>query len=262
MTTSPKTKRLFGLALVFALVLGFAGVASADDFVSSDPGPITTTTTVSISLVAVPGEVPSDNGDGCNIGNASDSHTVTAAIESSDTAVATVDPSSMTFETCGVGQNLTITVYQQVCNASATVTISEQSVYPNDNSIKGAFNTETLIVNSAGSNNADPSCTGGGGGTSICAEPAAPAWAAALLKASGIKAKQTTLSNYISSVAEHMGPQTEFDGTPKSAVGPGTGDAYPNAVRDYMVNTLGLTTLADVDSARLIRPGWDCVPIT
>ena len=254
-----RTKKVMNVVLVAVLLFGMTSVAVADDFTSSPTGPVTTTTTVAVWVAAVHGEGPWDkNSNGCNVGNATDALSVTASITSSDTAVATVDPSTMTFGACNVSQNLLITVVHAVCNTTATVTIAEASVAPNTNAVKGVFNTETIIVNSAGTTPTDPSCTGTTPGPGTCSEPAAPAWAAALLKATSLKAKATTIANYISSVAKHMGPGTDFDTIPKSAQGTGTGDQYPTAVRNYMVSSLGLSSLASVSDARVIRPGWDC----
>src|SRR5947208_16009669 len=113
-----------------------AAADCADDFTTDNSGTILTTKTVNVSLTAVGSEGPWDkNADGCNVGNVNDSHTVTASIISSNTAVASVSPSSMTFNTCGVSQPLTVTTHQQVCTRTATVTIAEQSVAPSANAV-------------------------------------------------------------------------------------------------------------------------------
>jgi|GEM_PF-3646956 len=250
---------------VVGMTLGMASVARADDFTSDAPATVTQSTTVKVWVVAVPNEVSGDvDHGGCNVGGAqggSESPHVVAAIASSDTSVATVAPASMTFSGCGEtnSQNLTITLIPDLClTKTATITTAEESRGPG-NSVKGVFNTETINVSVAPSNPADPSCTGGGGGgTKMCAEPAAPAWAAALLKAStGLKAKQSKDSaNSISLVAQHMTNGAVFNGYAKSDPG------YPGAVHDWMVNTLGLSSLASVSDARVIRPGWDCTALS
>ena len=73
--------------------------------------------------------------------------------------------------------------------------------------------------------------------------PAAPAIAAQLLKAAGIAPNYDTgfvnpsgkpvYENYISQVADYMGPGTDFNGVAKTQ-----DPAYKNAVREYL-NTLG-----------------------
>ena len=255
-------KLFVSMLLVIATMSVMAGVAAADEFATDAPNPVTSTQAVQVWLASVTGEGPWDtNAGGCNVGNTNDSLSVTAEISSSDPAV-TVSPTTMTFGGCGstLSQTLSIKVTTGLCNVSGTVSITETSVSPNHHAVKGAFNTETIQVTAAGSNPTDPSCGGPGPNPGTCSEPAAPAWAAALLKASNLKPKPNG-PNYVSLVAQHMTQGAMFDGVPKSDQGPGSGDTYPIAVRNYMVNTLGLAGLATVDSARLIRPGWDCVPL-
>ena len=258
-----RLKMLGAGAAVLGMLFSMTSMAAADDFTSSNgSATVTQTSTVQVWVVAVPNEV---NGDvdhgGCNVGSVQSAPYVMASIQSSDTSVATVDPGSMTFSGCGPenSQNLTITLYPDLClTKTATITIAESDRGPG-NSVKGVFNTETIDVSVAPSNPADPSCNGGGGGGSkLCAEPAAPAWAAALLKAStGLKPKQSKdAANYISLVAQHMTTGAVFNGYAKSDPG------YPNAVHDWMVSALGLSSLASVNDARVIRPGWDCTTLS
>lgn len=252
-------------AAVLSMVFSMTSIAGADDFTSSAPEPVIQSGTVNVWVVAVPNEAgvegDTDHG-GCNVGTANGSGAaphVSASVTSSDPAVATVSPATLDFQGCGdtLKQTITITLGAAlVCDQRATVTIAESSRGPGQ-SVKGVFNTETINVLVAGTSPTDPSCAGGGGGGSqLCSEPAAPAWAAALLKASGLKAKQLKESpNYISAVADHMTNGAVFAGVPKTSQ-----DAYANAVRDWMNSRFGLS-LASVDSARLIRPGWNCTPV-
>lgn len=98
--------------------------------------------------------------------------------------------------------------------------------------------------------------TEGGGTTSTgCdADPAAPAWAAAILQKSGYKpgAKQTT--NLISQIAGEMQQRADFAGIMKSAH-----PYYENAVHDRLQVITG-KTLASASSAA--RPGWTCLPLS
>jgi hypothetical protein len=246
-----RARALVGLCLAVGLVGSMTGLAAADDITSDAVEPVVATSTVNVWVVSVDEDEPGDPAQNqCNIGNGSDNLSMTATVLSSDPAVATVSPGSLTFETCGANaaQAVTITC---VSDGGATVTIALQSVDPNDNAVKGVFNTETITV----------ACTGGGGGgtgVTTCTEPAAPAWAAALLKATPLKAKAKDLANHISQVAGHMTNGAVFDGVPKSDQGDGTGDEYPIAVRQYMIDELGLATLASVEAARALRPGWTC----
>lgn len=85
------------------------------------------------------------------------------------------------------------------------------------------------------------------------ADPAAPAWAAAILQKSGYKpgAKQTT--NLISQVAQHMTTMARFDGYAKS-----DHPSYENAVDAYLESITGKDLKTAQESA---RPGWVCAPI-
>jgi len=251
---------------VLGMITTLAGVAGADDFTTDAPATVIQTSTVKVWVVATVDEVNGDIDHGaCNIGSGQNKPFVEAAITSSDPSVATVDPGSMTFSGCDnpatstieYGQDLTITLIQDLClTKTATISIVESDRGPG-NSVKGVFNQETINVSVAPSNPLDPTCGGGGGGggSTLCSEPAAPAWAAALLKASNLKPKQAKeISNYISRVAGHMTQGAVFDGIAKSD------GEYPTAVRSYMMSTFGLS-LASVDAAAAIRPGWACSPV-
>ena len=61
--------------------------------------------------------------------------------------------------------------------------------------------------------------------------PAAPAVAARLLREAGLSMKDETTKNYIAQVADHMGPQTDFDGVGKCDLEP-----YEAAVRAFLVS--------------------------
>lgn len=95
---------------------------------------------------------------------------------------------------------------------------------------------------------------GGGGSTGCDADPAAPAWAAAILQKSGFKpgAKQTT--NLISKIAGEMTQHADFAGVQKPAH-----PYYEDAVQDRLEVLTG-KTLASAQAAA--RPGWVCAPIS
>ncbi len=92
----------------------------------------------------------------------------------------------------------------------------------------------------------------GGGGTVCDADPAAPAWAAAMLQQSGYKPKSAGYKNYVSQVAQHMGPGATFEGFAKNS------PHYADAVHDWMQTTFGITLASAASSA---RPGWECTPV-
>ncbi len=58
--------------------------------------------------------------------------------------------------------------------------------------------------------------------------PAAPAIAAHYLQGLGVKAGSPAFKNVVSSVAHHMGPETDFDGVAKED------PAYEQTVEDYV----------------------------
>jgi hypothetical protein len=82
-----------------------------------------------------------NNGDGKSGCNLTGSTTVTLSVDSSDSAVATVSPTSVTFDSCGFTQPLTVTPLQE---GSATISLSETA-----NTTDGTFDLApaTFTVN-------------------------------------------------------------------------------------------------------------------
>ena len=66
--------------------------------------------------------VTPQNGDGKNGCNLTGSTTLTVSVSSSNTAVATVSPSLVTFDSCGATATLTVT---PVATGSATITVAQ-----------------------------------------------------------------------------------------------------------------------------------------
>ena len=79
-------------------------------------------------------------------------------------------------------------------------------------------------------------------------DPAAPAWANAILQKAGVKSKAA--SNYVSQIAQQMGSGATFGSYAKNAH-----PDYENAVHDALQALTGKTLPAAQDAA---RPGWDC----
>lgn len=88
--------------------------------------------------------------------------------------------------------------------------------------------------------------------TGCDADPAAPAWANAILQKAGIKSKAA--SNYVSQIAREMGPGATFGGYVKNAH-----PDYENAVQARLQVLTGRNLPTAQDAA---RPGWDCGPIS
>ena len=85
---------------------------------------------------------------------------------------------------------------------------------------------------------------------------AAPAWAAALLKGNNVKAKGTTIANYISTVAQEMEQRASFHDVEKIDQA-----AYSAAVWTYMKTLPGLGTALPKGPAEVARPGWECTQL-
>jgi hypothetical protein len=226
-------------AAVAAGLMLLSTAAFADDFVASEISStgelaVDATRTATITLVAT----DDGPGKGCNIKNAQ--QYVVAAVTSSNTGVATVSPAEWEFNDCGESFVLTITA---VACGSATVTISKDSSKTQAGK-NARFSDETLSVTVAGD------CHNGGGDPTVCAEPAAPAWAAAILKANNIKAKQAT--NLISEVAKMMTQGATFDGVAKSDQA-----EYAAKVYTYLDGRTGGLPVTN-NYGQAIRPGWVC----
>jgi hypothetical protein len=238
---------------VLGLTLGMASAAGADDFTASQSTVTvapSVSTTVAVSLVAVKGEWMGDHG--CDLKNPQNDqgHFVTASVTSGDTNVATVSPSSLRFTDCGAPQNIVITSVN--CGDTA-VSIA----YDADRSAGGSnavFTDTSIAVHVTGCD--------AGGVTSIgtCAQPAAPAWAAAILQANGVKGSNKGYSTLITSVAHAMVQGAAFpSGT--TVVSKTDQAAYSAAVYAYMqaqnqAQNLKLNLAKGPDQAA--RPGWEC----
>lgn len=97
----------------------------------------------------------------------------------------------------------------------------------------------------------DVNVTAGSQGSVCDADPAAPAWAAAILQKNGYKPKASSFSNYVSQVAQHMGNGATFEGYAKNAH-----PQYENSVHDWMQSRFGISL--PYSAAQSARPGWVC----
>ena len=122
-------------------------------------------------------------------------------------------------------------------------------------SVKATF----LAVNAGGSeeifahqsSDCDSFVVTSGGTNGTCSAPAAPAWAAHILKANVLKPKGKPQpdGNYVAMVADEMGPGTLFQTVPKI-----DGLAYGTKVRDYL-NTK-VPTAAQPTGGLVLPTGW------
>jgi hypothetical protein len=228
-------------ALTAALML-VASAAFADYFEAvPDEVPldmIGATEDVAITLIAM----DDGTGQGCNLGEGQPSNLfVTASVTSSDPSVATVTPDELTFYDCGEAQTITITA---VGCGEATITI-EAIDWRAEGGPNAVFSDATIEVV------VDDETCNGNGYPKLCARPAAPAWANAILDANGIKGPKR--GQYISAVAQAMEQGASFGGYAKHE------DGYADAVWQFLQDEFGLDLPIGPDEAA--RPGWVCKPM-
>jgi hypothetical protein len=204
------------------------GSAAFADYFEADPDVVNLTNLASSATVKITLVNEADQTPGCNVGNENDALTVTANVASANTTVATVTPSSLVFDVCDESQDIDISAAVPGCNGSTTVSVTAPSGWKARGGKNATFSAESIAVNVTGYENA----CGGNGPVTTCSEPAAPAWAAHILKANGKSAswKQGRETfNAVSNVAHEMGPGTDFQGVSKS-----NQEAYGQAVLDYL----------------------------
>jgi hypothetical protein len=216
------------------------------DDVHGIAGPSATT-----GVILIANEDDGFKGPDCNLVGAGSGGVTLKLTAHYDATVVSIELSnSGVIADCGVPLALTV---HPVHSGETTVTFTGE-LSNNDNAAQNhfTFGGATFDVDV---NNVDLS-NGGGGGKVCDADPAAPAWAAALLKGNGVKAKGPAVANYVSSVAKHMGLRATFDGVEKS-----DHDDYEYAVWDYMKSELGLTLNKGPHDPAVIKPGWECTTI-
>lgn len=195
----------------------------------------TGTTTLQIQVDGKPGDHP-----GCNIQGGSQYITLEPVVNE---AVATVTLSDGgTFNSCGDSVVATVTA---VATGTTDVTFGIiDSKTDNDPAL--TFNLDQAAFSvTVTEGSTDVPATG------CDADPAAPAWANAMLQKAGIKAKAA--SNYVAQIAQQMGQGATFGGYAKNA------SEYPTAVHDALVALTNKEIPAPSDAA---RPGWECGAIS
>jgi hypothetical protein len=256
--TRARGRRARGAAVIAAtaaLVMVAASSAQSDDFTndldaSIDPtletinltwDPVNSvgtsgSTTISIFIQGHPDDHP-----GCNIQGGAHYVTVEATSSNELAAVLTNGP-TYTFDLCSDTNLVTVSA-----TGVGTSVISFAIDAANTN------NNPSLTFTTAGADFQVNVTEGSSPPVGCDADPAAPAWAAAILQKSGYKpgAKQTL--NLISRVAQEMTTMARFHGYDKS-----DHPAYENEVDAY----LELITGKDLKTAQeAARPGWVCAPI-
>jgi hypothetical protein len=248
-------RRLAAVLATGSLVLSFAAAAGADTVYNTLDNsidaiheamtlPVGGVGTTTLEIKAPKGQLAGDDHPGCNIqGNGP--HQLAMAASSSNAGIVAVSflNNDNVFDNCD--EVLTVNVTGLVAG-STTVTFVGTPDTSNDPHITFSYGEATFDVTVTAVTTPPPV---------VCdADPAAPAWANAILKANGIKNK-TTMQNTISSVAHHMTQGAKFDGVAKS-VHP----AYENAVYNYMTAATpgGLGLTLPLNAQQSARPGWEC----
>ena len=151
---SPLRRVLAGVLAVLALVAGI-GVANADEIANTLDDSIDATAesvnlTVGGAATPVGLKVNATGGDGKSGCNLTGSTYVQFSVASSNTAAATVSPSSVRFNSCGDTPSLTVT---PVATGSATVSLTQSA-----NTTSGTFNSAPATFNVTVSAAAAPAC--------------------------------------------------------------------------------------------------------
>lgn len=198
---------------------------------------VTMTGTTGTTTLAIQVDGKPDH-PGCNIQGA---HWVALNAVVSDPTVASVSLSNNgRFDACS---DKVVATVQALGTGSTDVTFVVDAARTN-NDPKLTFRLDEAafrVVVTAGSTPPPP--------VGCDVDPAAPAWANAILQKAGIKSKAAT--NYIATIAHEMGPGATFAGFAKNAH-----PAYENAVQARLQQLTG-KILPSAQAAA--RPGWECV---
>jgi hypothetical protein len=201
------------------------------------------------ALVADPGV----DHPGCNIGETGDSQYLTLRVAQTPSHVSLAFPDGLTFDACSDVLRVVVT---PTSVGTDQIAFEIDSVRANKDP-RTAFQLGTATFDAvvqAADLSQDP-----GTGTKCDKNPAAPAWAAALLQANHLKARTKDGRNVVKLVARQMERRASFP----SPEGPVAKDAdhraYPKAVLAYMRDELGLSLTKGLDDVK--RPGWVCTTV-
>jgi hypothetical protein len=247
-------RRLAALLAAGSLVLGVAATAGADT-VYNTLGTINIDDTLEVINMTYPTGAPvmtslkvqvvdSDGQHGCNLqGNPFD---LTMSATTTTAGVVTVSfPHGSRFENCSSVVDVLVT---PTGVGSTEVRFTGTPSYPPGVDSHGSFSTLEanfrVNVTASVSNPPPVACD---------ADPAAPAWANAILRANPVYKNRTDNKNIISAVARQMDPEAVFGTYPKN-----NHHGYEQAVYDFMKYDLGLKLADPGDWSGIVRPDWSC----
>lgn len=162
-------------------------------------------------------------------------------------------PDGLRFDDCSDVRRVVVTPVA-VGTSQVSFTISDAKT-PGDPRTSFDLGTATFdaVVNAADLSSSN------GTGTKCDKNPAAPAWANALLQANGMRPRVS--SNYVRQVADRMAKRASFpDANGVLVAKDADNRAYAKAVYAYMTGELGLSLPNGLDTVR--RPGWVCTTVS
>jgi hypothetical protein len=200
-------------------------------------------TNLSVLIEGQPGQGKPDEHPGCDING---THKVTLESHVQPAGAVQVTMSSNVIDECSDKIHVTVHPLSLALGQTATVSFTGDEKTSKDPKLDIEYEQAAFDVRLIAG-------TDGSDGSRCDANPAAPAWARALLKGNDLKAKVPGEPNYVRSVARHMGKGATFDDYAKSS------HSYPYLVEQYLEGLLGHPLANGPDEVR--KPGWHCTPL-
>jgi hypothetical protein len=202
-------------------------------------------TNLSVLVEGQPGRGKPDEHPGCDI-NGKHHVTLLPHVVPAGSLQVTLSNGGV-IEDCADKVHVTVRALTLTVGQTAEVTFTGDEVTSKDPKLDIAYDQAAFDVTLIAATDT------GDDGSRCDADPAAPAWARALLKGNDLRAKVAGKPNYVSSVARHMGKGATFEGYAKSSV------SYPFLVENYLEGLLGSSLQYGPDDVR--KPGWRCTAL-
>jgi len=199
------------------------------------------------------GNTPDHNN--CNLQGGAQ-YIVLKAVTTPSSVVHLSFPDGLRFDTC---QDTRRVVVSPTAVGHTTVSfVIDTSKTPRDPRAHFDLETAAFVVDVE---EADLS-SDGGTGTKCDKNPAAPAWAAALLQANGLRPRAHDGTNYVRQVADQMGKRASFPDGAGAMVAKDANRAYANAVYNYLTSERGMGLSLENGVTEIKRPGWTCSSVS